>query len=68
MSMEYIRNYYRVPAKRGGRVRSTYWKKDGTIKGTDGAYLRILFDGESEVGTYHPTWELVYLTNAASRQ
>lgn len=57
--MDYIRNYYNVPAKLGGRVR--YKGKLGTIVGSYGARLRIQLDGEEQAGNYHPTWEIEYL-------
>ncbi len=64
MSMEYIRKYYKVPAKRGAKVRVTSShgkdiKFDGTIVASEGAYLRIKINGK--VGTYHPTWNIEYL-------
>lgn len=63
MSMEYIRNAYRVPAKRGARVQYTGEKRPtlGTITGSEGARLRIRMDGEKHTGIYHPTWEIRYL-------
>jgi len=57
--MEYIRKYYGVPAKRGGRIK--FKGKPGTIVGSDRSYLRIRFDGEKAIYTYHPTWEIEYL-------
>lgn len=59
MSMEYIREYYKVPAKRGMSVK--YQGKLGLIVGADGAYLKIRLNGESEVRLYHPTWEMEYI-------
>ncbi len=66
MSMKYIRDYYKVPAKRGGRVK---WFDSrvgqflfGTITSATN-YVRVRFDGECHK-TYraniHPT-DLVYL-------
>lgn len=57
--MQYIRNYYKVPAKRGGKI--TYKGKAGTIVGAKGAHLRIRLEGENRIGSYHPTWEIEYL-------
>ena len=60
--MNYIRNYYGVPAKRGARIYYTHAKKYGTIVGSKGAYLRIRMDGEGGAGgLYHPTWCIQYL-------
>lgn len=58
-SLDYIRNRYHVPAKRGGKVR--YRGKSGTIVGAHRGYLRIRLDGEKSIGNYHPTYELEYL-------
>ena len=58
MGFENIRNVYGVPAKKNGRIE--YKSRPGTIVGTTGAYLRIRLDGESEIKTYHPTWEIEY--------
>jgi hypothetical protein len=68
MGIEYICKAYNVPAKRGGRVKyllsdgiakGTF--VDGTIVGTDGAYLRIKLDGSNIANNYHPTWNLEYI-------
>lgn len=59
MTMEYIRRYYGVPAKRGGRVR--FKGRPGRIVSADEQYLNIQFDDRDDVlGPYHPTWEMVY--------
>ena len=58
-SIEYIRKYYNVPAKVGGRIK--YKGKCGTIIGATGAYLKIRLDGEKKSLCYHPTWEIEYL-------
>lgn len=63
MSMDYIRDTYKVPAKRGGRVEYTYPvpPRMGTIISSRGAKLRIRLDGDKHTGLYHPTWQLCYL-------
>lgn len=63
MSMEYIRNTYGIPAKRGARVEysANGVIVQGTIQGTKGAYLRIKMDGDKVSRLYHPTWQLKYL-------
>ena len=53
MSLAYVRNHYRVPAKRGGRV--TYKGKPGAITGARGPHVRIRLDGEKHARPYHPT-------------
>ncbi len=69
MSMQYIRNYYGVPAKRGGRVRYTGEDKpvEGTITSANGPHLRIRLDGTTYSLIFHPTWELEYLTDGATK-
>lgn len=64
MSIDYIRRYYGVPAKKGGRVEYTGGgakPQFGTICGADGAHLTIRLDGMKHTMPYHPTWELRYL-------
>lgn len=63
MSMTYIRNYYRVPAKRGMRVVAD--GKPGRITGSQGQYLRVLLDGQKRFELCHPTWEMRYPADAA---
>jgi hypothetical protein len=69
MSLSYIRTTYRVPAKRGQRVRYTGDRgpkakpREGVIVGAEGAHLRIRMDGDSFSNIYHPTWELEYIDN-----
>jgi hypothetical protein len=57
--MEYIRSFYGVNAKIGGKILYKY--KHGTIVGTKGPYLRIRLDGEKQIENYHPTYEITYL-------
>ena len=61
--MAYIRDYYGVPAKRGGRVVYTGAgrREFGTICGTSSARLRIRLDGMKHSMPFHPTWMLRYL-------
>jgi len=65
MSMKYIRDTYKVPAKRGARVRYTpakgYIGLEGVIVGSSGTYIRVRMDGRKEVYSYHPTWRMEYL-------
>jgi len=53
MSLEYIRKYYGVPAKRGAQVR--YKGTHGIITGSRGAYIRVRLEGEKRSLPYHPT-------------
>lgn len=58
--MEYIRNYYGVPAYRLGRVRVENWG-EGTITGTSGPHLLIRLDTGTRAKPYHPVDGIVYL-------
>jgi len=66
MSMEYVRSYYGVPAKRGRQVRlglgfgKRLAGKGGVITGSRGQYLRVRLDDGERV-LLHPTWEVTYL-------
>lgn len=57
--MGYIRETYKVPAKRGMRVR--FNGLNGRIVGSRGGYLRVRLDGSKRPLICHPTWEMVYL-------
>lgn len=67
MTMDYIRQTYDVPAKRGARVEYTGGKapEQGTITGADGAHLMIKLDSRKHSLPFHPTWELNYLESGA---
>jgi hypothetical protein len=56
--MEYIREQYNVPAKQGMEVVAQ--GRDGMIVGARGGYLRINIEGEKNVLSFHPTWEMEY--------
>lgn len=58
MSMDYIRSYYQVPAKKGMRV--VVDGKPGVVTGACGASLRIRLDGEKHSAPWHPTWRIDY--------
>lgn len=66
--MDWVRQRYAVPARRGGRVEYSGDRlrgpQLGTITGTRGGYVRIRLDGGTHSRSYHPTWELRYLTKA----
>ncbi|TIM07565.1 hypothetical protein [Mesorhizobium sp.] len=68
MSIEWVRKYYRVPAKRGGRVEYTGAGKPelGTIWGASGGHLSVHLDTATHLMTFHPTWKLRYLGEALS--
>lgn len=72
MSLDYIRRAYKVPAKRGGRVRIDGHL--GTIIGSSGPHLMVRFDEawikpavsarRVRVSACHPTWMVEYLPGA----
>ena len=64
MSMQYIRESYAVPAKRGARVK--FLGHEAVITSSEGQYLWIRFIGDPAPGCLrrekvHPTWEVEYL-------
>lgn len=71
--MQYIRDTYKVPAKRGARIEYSgdetekflkgflYKPRKGTVVAAKGNYLRVRFDGKREIATLHPTWKVRYL-------
>jgi len=70
MSMEYIRQYYGVPAKRSGCViiKAKYCDINGIIVGSKNACLRIRIEpylhvtgSRKGILTYHPTDNIEYL-------
>jgi hypothetical protein len=63
MSLEWIRRYYSVPAKRGGRI--TFRGESGRITGSRGQYLLARLDAEPKILlNLHATWEVVYVNPA----
>jgi hypothetical protein len=70
--MAYIREHYKVPAKRGARVRyfGQSTSREGTIVGSDGQYLIVRFDDIDRTKNHpttmtwrlHPTWCLEYVS------
>lgn len=56
MSFEYIRGYYKVDVKRGGRVeyKTSQGVKVGTITGAS-QYVHVRFDGVKHSVNIHPT-------------
>jgi hypothetical protein len=66
--MAYIRLRYKVPAKRGAKVRVFWWlePEDATIVGSRDALLRVRLDREPRVVLFaHPTWKIEYLDGAS---
>jgi hypothetical protein len=61
--MEYIRNYYGVPARRG--VRIVFDGKEAVIVGASGPHLKVKIDGEKRAVPIHPTWKVEYLSDKA---
>lgn len=64
MSMKYIRDYYKVPAKRGAKIRymaSDGDDCDGVITSSKDQYLRVRFGNDKRTVLLHPTWNVAYL-------
>ena len=53
MSLEYIREYYGVPAKRGEPV--AYRGTPGVVTGASGPHVNVRLDGQKHSLPYHPT-------------
>jgi len=63
VSIQWIRDQYRVPAKRGGRVLFDWPAgnpRGGTIVGASGPHLRVRLDGDRHTSRLHPTWNVIY--------
>lgn len=66
MSMQWIRDNYGVPAKRGMVVTyspcegSKQPPRTGIITGSRGPHLLIRLDGDTRSSVYHPTWQVEY--------
>jgi len=52
MSLEYIRNYYEVPAKKGKII--AYKGRLGVITGASGPYVKVRLEGDRNSLPYHP--------------
>lgn len=67
-ALEYIRQYYKVPAYVGQPV--TYQGQPAQIVGGKRQYLVLQFEGQNEpdIGCYHPTWEIEYLEKETEAQ
>lgn len=64
MTMQSIRQFYSIPAKRGMRI--THEGKPATITGTTRGpmYLRVRFDDDpKQTFPIHPTWAVKYPSN-----
>lgn len=60
----YINKTYGLNVRIGQRIEfdtGTGFKFQGTVRESDGAYVRIQLDGEKRIGQYHPVWGLKYL-------
>jgi hypothetical protein len=51
--LEYIRNYYDVPAKRGKVV--SYNGSLGVITGASGSHVKVRLEGQKNALPYHPS-------------
>ena len=62
--MKYIRDYYNVPVKRGGRVAFTRESGDvvlGRITSARGQYIMVRLDNKKKPLPFHPTYNIEYL-------
>jgi len=69
MSLEYIRDYYHVPADLGRRIQYTGNKGgaiSGVITGFSGPHLLARLTGYEEPVVLHPTWNVTYLDDIAA--
>jgi hypothetical protein len=57
--LEYIRGYYRVPARVGVKV--LLEGCHGEIVGSSGPHLLVQIEGDDGPVPAHPTWEIEYL-------
>lgn len=67
MSMQWIRDHYPVPAKRGGRIR--FMGQPGRITSTNAGHLVIHLDGQPAGWRHyvHPCWRMDYLDGLGER-
>lgn len=68
MSLDYIKETYRVPAEIGQKVRFAFNNSTGEIVGANGAHVIVRWlDGpaKGETSPLHPTWQLNYLDQDA---
>lgn len=56
--LQYVRDYYKVPAYVGVKVE--YEGKPGVITGGDGQYVKAKLEGETRAANYHPS-DLKYI-------
>lgn len=65
MAFEYVREYYKVPAEIGRRVRVD--GNPGTIIADRGHYIGVNFDTAKpgNIDNCHPTWNVEYLDEIA---
>lgn len=68
MALEYIREYYTVPAEIGRRVIVN--GKPGVIAAGRGNYIGVNFDQDKpgHISPCHPTWEVEYLDMGGIRR
>lgn len=61
-SLEYIKDYYKVPAEVGRRIEYK-GEREGVIVAGQDQYIEVVFDGKKRTQsvTLHPTWEIKYL-------
>ena len=60
MSVGYLREFYGVPARIGGRVRFLYQGRTAQIQSCT-HHLNVRFEDNGQEAALHPTWEVQYL-------
>ena len=65
-NFDYIKKTYNVPARRG-LVVVLEGTKRGVITASDGAHLRVRFEGSKHSVPVHPTWEIVYYSKEGNQ-
>jgi hypothetical protein len=63
--MKWIRDTYKVPAKRGMRVIAD--GEYGRIVSASRGHLKIKLDERKRPGIYHPTWNMIYIRAESKR-
>ena len=65
MTMQWVRENYNVPVKRGAHV--LFLGEPGVVVGMSGPHLRVKMKSgryAGEIVTVHPTWEMQYPVGA----
>lgn len=61
MTIEYIRNFFKVDAQIGMQVDID--GKKGVITAGSGKFIHVLFEGKEKPERCHPKWKITYFNN-----